>query len=347
MNSMRRFINITAAILSGMIMLAACSNSEDPITPSGDYSPIRGSFPQGTSRYDTIIETISKEYGVYLLYKDITEQDLNREWVTTGTGDIYVAGPEEERYSGAWNLPEEHLPFYVDFFSNSILPNISKEFAHSTFPVKIYMIDNLRTEPRDYGEEEEENDNVSTGSDPSVSIKLGTFDNWAISFKEDIIFGADPGYSMKQQICIFVNELLINSKEKGEITSPDEFWAGFNFAPGYSMNHVDPEKENYKYKLGFVDDINKSFGTGRLKEVWTRPYAPIETSCYYWEKDKYPKYDLFAAYLRNAMWLTPEGFEERYPKDLYPMIHEKYNIVVKYMKEKYGLDLVGLSYEPN
>lgn len=340
---MKKLISISAACLLGMAILTACS-SEDAITPSGEYSPIRGSFPQGTSKYDTIIKSISDEFGVYLLYKDITEQDLNREWVTTGTGDIYVGGFEEDRYAGAWNLPEEHLPFYVEFFKNCIFPNLSSEFAHSTFPVKIYMINNLRTEPRDLGEE---NNNIGTGKDPSVSIKLGTFDNWAISFKEDVIFGDSPGYSMKQQICIFINELVRNSKRKGEISSPDEFWTGFDFSRGLMMNHVDPQKSNFLYKLGFVDDINDSFGTGRLKEVWRRPYNPVETACYYWEKDKFEQYDLFLAYIKNAIWLTPQQFEERYPKAIYPMIHEKYEIVVKHMKDEYGLDLVGIANEPN
>ena len=43
------------------------------------------------------------------------------------------------------------------------------------------------------------------------------------------------------------------------------------------------------------------------------------------------------------MWLTPEEFEARYPKSLYPMLTEKYEIVVTHMKETYGIDLVGIA----
>jgi hypothetical protein len=43
------------------------------------------------------------------------------------------------------------------------------------------------------------------------------------------------------------------------------------------------------------------------------------------------------------MWLTPEDFEARYPSSKYPMIKEKYDIIVKYMLETYGLDLVGIA----
>ena len=136
---MKRFIYVTIIMAASIAMCTACHDSEEDITPSGNYHPLRGEFPQGTTPYDTIISDISKKYGVYLLYKDVREQDLNREWVSQGTGDPYVAGYDEERADGVWNLPAEHLPFYVNFFNKHIFPNISAEFAWSALPVKIYM----------------------------------------------------------------------------------------------------------------------------------------------------------------------------------------------------------------
>ena len=339
---MKKFIHTSIVILAAMASLVSCSDDKENITPSGNYSPIRGGFPQGDSEYDSLINEIKNEYGVYLLYKDITEEDLNRDWVSAGTGDIYVAGYENERDDWSWNLPEAHLPFYVDYFYSYIFPNISKEFAHSTFPVKIYMIHNLRTEPRDYGEESGEDVGGGTTSDPFKPIKLGTFDNWAISFKDEAINGGDAEYIIRQQRCMFMVQLLYNSIDKGEIDSPDEFWSGFDFSTDKKMNHVDPSKANYKYKLGFVDMINDNFGTGVQKQVWVPPYAN-ETSCYYWEKNKYKNYNLFTTYIKNAMWLTPEEFEARYPSGKYPMIKEKYEIVVNHMLVKYGIDLIGIA----
>ena len=335
---MKRFIKGAIFLLAGLVLFNACDEEEN-ITPSGNYSPIRGGFPQGNTEYDSLINNIKQEYGVYLLYKDITEEDLNRDWVSAGTGDIYVGGYEEERDDLAWNLPEEHLPFYVSFFYDYIFPNISKEFAQSTFPVKIYMIHNLRTEPRDLGGNGEMS---GTNTDPSKSIKLGNFDNWAISFKDEVINGTDAEYSIRQQRCIFMIQALYNAIEKGEIDSPNEFWAGFDFAADKKMNNVDPSKENYKYKLGFVDMINDNFGTGVQKQVWVPDWAN-ETSCGYWEKGKSSHYNLFATYIKNAMWLTPEEFEERYPSSKYPMIKEKYDIVVNHMLNVYGIDIVGIA----
>ena len=337
---MKKYLLTITIMLAGAAMFSSC-NEEEEIIPTGDYSPIRGGFPQGTTAYDSLIYDIKQEYGVYLLYKDITEEDLNRDWVSVGTGDIYVGGYEEERNDRSWNLPQEHLPFYVDYFYNYIFPNISHDFAKSSFPVKIYMIHNLRTEPRDFGDDSGENVGGTTVG-PYKTIKLGNFDNWAISFKDEIINGSDTEYALKQLRCVFMIEAIKNAMSKGEITSPEEFWAGFDFSTDKKMDHKDPSKENYKYKLGFIDVPNDNFGTGQLKQLW----RPMETvvSCYYWEKGKYDQYDLFKAYIKNAMWLTPEEFEERYPKDLYPMLNEKYEITVKHMKEQYGIDLQGIAY---
>ena len=340
---MKNYIISSLILLAGLVSFSACNGEED-LTPSGNYSPIRGGFPQGNSEYDSIINDIKKEYGVYLIYKDITEEDLNRDWVSEGTGDIYVAGYEEEREDAAWNLPESHLPYYVNYFNDYIFPNISKDFAKSSLPVKIYMIHNLRTEPRDFGEDSIQS-GMGTETNPEKFIKLGNFDNWAISFKEEIINGSgtDAKETLKKQRCIFLIQAIYNAMDKGEITSPEEFWTGYDFNnTELQIEHTDKEKENYKYKLGLVDDIYDHFATtGRTEEVWN--YKEYIKSFSNWARGNKDN-NLFNAYIKNAMWLTPEEFEARYPKSLYPMLAEKYEIVVTHMKETYGIDLQGIAY---
>ena len=341
---MKKFLLTITIMLAGAALFSSC-NEDEVIIPTGDYSPIRGGFPQGTTKYDSLIYDIKQEFGVYLLYNDITEEDLNRDWVSVGTGDIYVAGYEEDRELGAWSLPQEHLPFYVDYFYNYIFPNISPEFAYSSFPVKIYMIHNMRTEPRDFGEDSGENVGGGTESDdPYKTIKLGNFDNWAISFKDEIINGNDNEEALRKQRCIFMLQAIYNAMDKGEITSPDEFWTGFDFSEDKTIDQ-NPLKDNYKYKLGFIDDIYDHYATtGRATEVWNYKTYIIHT--YNWAKGNKDN-NLFNAYIKNAMWLTPQEFEARYPKALYPMLTEKYEITVKHMKEQYGIDLQGIAYGIN
>ena len=130
---MKALFRITLLAMATLFAFTACEESEEEITPSGDYSPIRGGFPQGDSEYDKILLDIKNQYGVYLLYKDVSEEDMNRTWVSAGTGDIYVAGDSADRNKRSWDLPTIQLPLYVDFFNDYIFPNIDTTLAKKTF----------------------------------------------------------------------------------------------------------------------------------------------------------------------------------------------------------------------
>ena len=355
---MKALFRITLLAMATLFAFTACEESEEEITPSGDYSPIRGGFPQGDSEYDKILLDIKNQYGVYLLYKDVSEEDMNRTWVSAGTGAIYVAGKDDEREKGAWDLPDAHLKEYVDFFQNYIFDNITEEFAKSTFPVKIYMINNLRTEPRVIEDDDQEGENVQQGTDtnPNKVIKLGDFDNWAISIPDSVIGNKNSAYALKQISCIFMTNVIKNSMNKGELVAPNEFWAD------YSMNRDadcingskhdgcdkvdinDKESANGLYTLGYIDVLESKFGTGRTPEIikkithergWLHPD--------YWTAKVNPTCDLFEAYIMNAMWFTPEEFDERYNTGENTLIREKYDFVVKYMNEQYGINLQGIA----
>lgn len=356
---MKAYIKVTLLILATLVSFVACRDNDDDITPSGNYSPIRGGFPQGTSEYDTIINNIKNEYGVYLLYKNVTEEDMNRTWISAGTGDIYVAGDSTERAKGSWDLPEEHLPYYVDFFNDYIFPNISKEFANSTFPIKIYMINNLRTEPRDYGEENK----VESGTDtiPNKIIKLGEFDNWAISFPDSIVDALAKNdkvkteKALKQMRCVFMINVIKNSILKGDLSAPEGFWDDYSMYKSSTCidgNHddcdkvdiKDKESENGLYTLGYIDVLEETFGTGRNGEVIkpiTHPRGWLHPD--YWTVKVNPTCDLFEAYIMNAMWFTPEEFHERYNTTTNTKIKDKYDLVVNHIKD-FGVDLVGIAH---
>ena len=364
---MRKFFKITLISTAVLLAFVACHDNDDNITPSGNYSPIRGGFPQGDSEYDKIINEIKNEYGVYLLYKDVTEEDMNRTWVSAGTGDIYVAGDTLEREKRSWDLPVEHLPYYVDFFRNNIFPNITKEFAHSTFPIKIYMINNLRTKPRDVDDKENgANTTQGTDTNPNKVIKLGEFDNWAISIPDSVISGKNSEYALKQLRCIFMTNVIKNSMGKGEIVAPNEFWVD------YSMNRDancidgdkhdgcdkvyfdDYEKENGLYTLGYVEVLEEKFGTGNTTKI-VKEFPDLKNNpdikpwfhADYWNPKVNPSWDLFQAYIMNAMWYTPEEFHEKYNTEKHTLIKEKYEFVVNYIKDNYGIDLVGIAYGDN
>ena len=63
---------------AGLLSLATGCYDEDAVPPSGNYSTLRFEFPQGDNPWDHDAEEIYEKYQVYLLYKDITDYDLNR-----------------------------------------------------------------------------------------------------------------------------------------------------------------------------------------------------------------------------------------------------------------------------
>lgn len=365
---MRKLIKITIFAMVAMMAFAACRDNDDYITPELDLSPIRGGFPQGNSKYDSIIYDIKQKWGVYLLYKDVTIEDMNRDWVSAGTGDIYVAGDSTERNNESWDLPEEHLPFYVNFFQDYIFPCFKDpEFAKSTFPVKIYMIDSLRTEKRVFSDdnkveedesnsEEDESNSEEDGTDtnPYKTIKLGNFDNWAISFPDSIVEGKQSEYTLLQQRCVLMINIIKKSIEDGDITPPAGFWEEYDFSKSSTCDTdkdhsrcsmvevVDSTADNYIYKIGFVDVLEEKFGTGRSKEIIKNVNIskgkPMHASN--WKAtNKNNTWDMFQAYIMNAMWYTEAKFDSIYQTDTNDKIKKQYDRVVNHMLNKYGLDL--------
>lgn len=57
--------------------------------------------------------------------------------------------------------------------------------------------------------------------------------------------------------------------------------------------------------------------------------------------------DLFMAYVRSAMAYTREEFYAKYPKESYPLIAERFELVITYMKNTYGIDLQGIAKGPD
>ena len=66
---MKKAIRTAAVLLACIFSFNACGD-EDALSPSGNYSPIRGGFPQGDTEYDSIINEI-KNTNVPLITKSL------------------------------------------------------------------------------------------------------------------------------------------------------------------------------------------------------------------------------------------------------------------------------------
>lgn len=415
---MKRFIYITVASL---ITMTACTPSEDPITPSGNYSVLRMEFPQGNNSWDEDIKEIHDKYGVYLLYKDITPADLNRKWTGIGTGKLYYGD----------DVPGTEVPYYVDFFKNNVFPYASTEMIQKNFPVKIYLQKDFRGVDPNLGGGDDSGTGgtggtgtggtgtggtggtgtgtggtgtgtgtggtgtgtgtggtgtgtgtgtggtgtgtgtggTGTGTDtgsteiyiPDVAgftpTKFDGFDYWAISFSNTELYWlqkraelkdkenktdvekaelAKANETMAVKRFSFINQFLTSQRMDNTLPEPEELRDGMDFVS--SLNRSNPNHKNYVFNRGLIRWVDDN---GVEEEsLWS-----IYTSYY-----KQPNYnsggfyrDFFSLYIRAAMRFSPEEFYEKYPKEKYPLISEKYELVVRYMKDKYGIDLPGIA----
>ena len=402
---MKRFIYITVASL---ITMTACTPSEDPITPSGNYSVLRMEFPQGNNSWDEDIKEIHDKYGVYLLYKDITPADLNRKWTGIGTGKLYYGD----------DVPGIEVPYYVDFFKNNVFPYASTEMIQKNFPVKIYLQKDFRGVDPNLGGGDDSGTGgtggtgtggtgtggtggtgtgtggtgtgtgtggtgtggtgtgtgtggtgtgtgTGTGSTeiyiPDVAgftpTKFDGFDYWAISFSNTELYWLQKRAELKDKenktdvekaelakaneaLAVkrfsFINQFLTSQRMDNTLPEPEGLRDGMDFVS--RLDRSNPNHKNYVFNRGlirWVDDNGVEEGS-----LWS-----IATTYY-----KQPNYnssgmyrDFFSLYIRAAMRFSPEEFYEKYPKEKYPLISEKYELVVRYMKDKYGIDLPGIA----
>lgn len=361
-----------------LLTLASCYDEKD-LTPSGDYAVVRFKFPQGDNAWDYDIKNIHDQYGVYLIYKEISEQDLNRMWTSLGTGYMF-AGED---------LNDEQAAFYVDFLKQHIFNYISPEIAQHALPAKIYMLDNFRkynpgesggtgggnggdTGGTDTGDTGGDTGTGGTGTggtgtggtggtgtdtgtgsgttpvvDPNfVPLKTDGFDYWALSFTADEMQYMNA-YSAKIKRDVFIYLMIQNAMNSGIIEEPAAFTEGMDYKTAFyndmdiENNKADKSDPNYYKNRGFVEMISADF----TSELNRAPFALFEYTDPSVDKAMGAHRD-FLFYIRAALYYPEADFRAYYPIDLYPLINKRYDIVVGHIKTVYGIDLQGIAEGP-
>ncbi len=352
-----------------LVCIALFNNScyhEDDLTPSGEFRPVGLEFPQGNNAWDKEIEKIHDTYGVYIFYKDVTEALLNRQWTSIGTGDLIVGE----------DLSDEKVPFYINFIENDVFKYVNRKLISKTLPVRLYMLDNLRTKPRDSGEDDTENpDTGDTGTggtdtgtggtdtgtggtdtgtggtdtgtggtdtgtggtdtgtggepvDPNfIPFYTDGFDYWAISFTDYEIKQMSPEGRRMRSIP-FIYQMLRKAVMKGYITDPDAIREEIN--PKKRFDNRNIENEDHHLNRGFPEDLFEDF---------SRSVTPWHPSQFYGsDAPGYPHGD-FLNLIRTNMWYSEAELERKYPRDKYPLIRKRLDIVNKHLLDNYGIDL--------
>jgi len=179
-------------------------------------------------------------------------------------------------------------------------------------------------------------------------MKWDGFDYWAISLTlteiEKIKMGLNADLSMKQKRCGILYQIIANMINNGAIAEPAELRDGIDFETNLRAKKWAADLVDHRWNRGFPNSVLESFGAGtRTGEAeLTSDYAGANSSISTYQGEDNHEY--FLVYIRNAMWFTEAEFTAKYAQ--FPVIMEKYNMVVRYLLDNYGMDLEKMAAGP-
>ena len=303
--------------LGCMFLLNACYN-EDDIVPSKKEMVLRFEFPQGSNSWDEDIVTINDNFGVCLIYTDLEEPDFNRSWTGASAGLAVMRGK---------GLNDEQVEFYTNFMKNHVFYYLYPELTKKVFPPYYYMAYDYHA-AYDYG---------SFVLKADMTFSTDGLDFWVTCLEGDL----DP-LTQSQTIrpetaedfllCrgVILHEVFQRALDAGNIIMPDNFNDGLDYKTEIENRVGYEDEDNYYLKRGFPGKMNYTFKSfSKLDKIIS--ITPESN---------------FIQYICLGMRYTEAECEEVFPSSKYPLIHEKRQLVMEYMKEKYNIDLAKINKGP-
>lgn len=296
---------------------------EDTLTPTEGGVELRYNVPQGNNSWDNDIAQIYKDYGVYLIYKDLLKDDFNRSW---------TGAPLGTSTDGQGCVNDEMTHYYVEFMKRHVFAYLNPQITSKVLPMYWYLGYNVHSK----GELEIGGVIIMSWIVPIHEIDNG-LDYWCTC-----MFGEDnPGDPfliptdrtiLDRRRKMVLGPLLEKAVKAGNILIPEEFEIGFD--------HVTPLKNG----LGIENDPNYYLTRGYPGSVNTYVFKSISTP----DNNSYPptNEETFIGYMHLSMFYNQARLAEVYPADKYPLLAEKFAFVHKYLKDKYQIDLEAIANGP-
>ena len=172
-----------------------------------------------------------------------------------------------------------------------------------------------------------------------MSLKTDGFDYWAISFTDNEIEHPTQ-QALKVRRATFIYLMIEAALQNGNITEPNNFKSGIDYST--QIVNKDDQKDNPNYYLnrGFINIIPRTFNS-----LGSAPSSISHYTNPSWEPDAYPYRD-FLIYVRASMFYTRAEFQATYSPTTYPLVNQRYEIVINHLKNNYGIDLEGIAKGP-
>ena len=364
-----RLYGIMLLLWAGMI---ACVDN-DNVKYVDSVNLIDFEFPQGNDPWDKEIEQIAKDWGMYIIYKDVDSTHLNKMWTTPSyNSPIYTCTTP----SG------EEVQQYVELVKEWLLGSLDKDVKEDRdlLPCYLYVVNDFK-----------DNNPKSPTYGKHIQLKQDGLDYWSLSFtSEEMEAGLTP--KMIHTLACAFSYLGMKSRfETGEYKVASEFvemsdyeekigiryysledfladnsWAS-EMDYQFMVTPYEKDPENAFLRRGFLPQVGENF---ELITVVTGDMGPKETygAPTWMPWIPYADYGDFVIddnpgpvaetveervlldflnTIRYAIVFSEQKVREKFPLDAEDpldvegnqIINAKYDLVVEYMKTTYGIDL--------
>ncbi|MCL2561273.1 MAG: hypothetical protein FWE10_02995 [Rikenellaceae bacterium] len=299
--------------LAVSLLLVSCYSEDALHADDDEYGAIRFNFPQGNNTWDDDIVKIADDFGIYIIYKDITIADMNRSWITANY--TYWADPFDSDANIEWS---------VNFLRDHIFAHLTPEVIKGVFPPYYYLVqDCYYNLPPSTSYRFQRNIFFNKmmpagGMDFMLTCQIYTEEKM-IERGLNVADGKTPEtpvefWNRRGPILYPILRLAVSA---GNIVVPAEFLEGFDYITPINRNFPDP---NNAWTRGMVT----------VSDLWG----------YFWQGTTRPTPEAnFFQYMHMTMFFNDEGLEEWWPEADYPFLRSKQRFVRDYLKQEYGLDL--------
>lgn len=210
-------------------------------------------------------------------------------------------------------LTDEQAASHVKFMKEHVFAYLNPEITKQALPLYYYLAYN-------YG-------SLSFGSFSASCNSFDGLDFWVSS----IYLEKEPTISTWEQYrnrrYRNLRYIFLKIYERGNVVASKEFHDGFDYTSEISSTVSAP---NYFKKRGFCGLANGDNIV--IQGIYSISLMTPELN--------------FLVYINVCMRYKQDEFEVAFPKEDFPMIHEKRKFVIKYMKEKYNVDLEAIAQGP-
>ena len=307
-------------------VVAACDN-EDTLYPTEPENGVTFNFPEGSDTWDQDLEEIAARFGTKCIYKNLEEADYFRTWTASA--------------SGATNFIVSKLPdaclikLYTQFFKDHIFRFLSPECTKGVLPNYIFFAyDFCSVSKRALSP----GDTLVYHSYNSTKMKFDGMGFWSFCYEteEHLTIMGQPWKGsiaagdvkfVQEERDILLRNIFRRMVDAGTIVPPVEFEAGGELDYVTPITYGDVQNENYYMKRGFPKRLTNLKSYGNFGDLWSiANTGRIET---------------FVDYLNLALRLPKIQVYADYAD--YPLIIKFYDLTVKYMREKYDMDIAAIA----